>query len=353
MLNLMLILALTQGCVKQSTTSKDGSEESLELLPFEKQLLEEEKASEKILNELGTIDKTSNQSEKKKKITKKQKENELDFPVENKTGKTIYAVCFSYIKKIRTNRWRWDKSKIYEIKNNEIKRIDIDTIPDAQDKKEVYGYLGVFNNYKQAAKSTYELLDDNKKIDLDLLYKLKDQTVQITVEKYGFKGDILDFDIVPTKGSEKKYPELDFVVENKTGKTLLVTCFVYELDDDSPVWRYDKTSIIKILPNSYGVINVDTIADAYKRNKPYEKSASYARVYMRGYLAVFDESEKDKIEHMTYELLPSKNKISIGRLAALKNKKIVLDVEKYGASGDFIEYNVQPIRRINFKKAFK
>ena len=62
---------------------------------------------------------------------------------------------------------------------------------------------------------------------------------------------------------------------------------------------------------------------------------------MSGFLAVFDEHEEEKARNSTYELLQPKNKISIGKLSRIKNKKIVIDVEVYGAIGDISEFSLQ------------
>jgi hypothetical protein len=347
-------------CVKNSEYSKRNTEPAdLDVKPFEKRLLEEEKIAEKKqqatkaeaieqLDEEKNAEqnqpiKTQEKASKKKdkKFSAKDKQSELDFLVQNIAGKTIYVTCFSYIKKRLFTRWRWDKSDIYKIEPGQTVTVDIDTIPDEQERKNVYGYLAVFNNEQEANDSIYELLDDKVKVDLDLLYKLKNEVVKIGIEKYGIKGKLLDYAFEPINKKRATPPELDFFVENKTGKTLYLACFVYQLKEDLPVWRYDKTDVIKLMPNETKIIDVDTIAGKYER------------VYVRGYLAVFDENEKEKADQATYELLAPKNKISLERLAALKNKKVVLEIEKYGVEGDIIDYEVKPVRRIDFQKAFK
>ena len=340
------LLLFNSGCLRQSSFSKTTKEDKVaELKPFEKLLLEQEKEITETDNgkikaqKEKFIEETPPKLTKKERVKqKKERDAELDFQVQNTTGKTIYATCFSYIKKRPFTRWRWDKTDIYKIEPNQIVTIDVDTIPDKQDRENVYGYLAVFNNKKDAKDSVYELLDDKFKLDLDLLYKLKNQKVTIGVETYGFKGEISDYDFVPLQDREKKYPELDFVVENQTGKPVYVTCFVYQVKEDQPVWRYDKTPVRKIEPDDMAIMDVDTIS------KPYD------RVYMRGYLGVF--KDKKQANDASFELLDPKNKLSLDRLAALKNKKIVLEVEHYGIKGDAIDFSVHPITRIDFKKAF-
>ncbi len=286
---------------------------------------------------------------------------ELDFEVENKTGKTIYVVCFSYINKRPASRWRWDKSSIYKIEDNESVIIDLDTIQDEENRNKTFGYLGIFDNKKEADDSTIELLDDNKKIDLDIIAQLHGKKVTIEIEKYGILGEFYDFDFkaIDKKKEDKKQPELDFYVENKTGKTILVTCFVYEkkakgnwlaqktkeswttdedIRDDMAVWRFDKTPIIKLKHNESGLIDVDTIIEPRDR------------IYIRGYLAIFDEDEQDLADKSIYELLPPRRRLDLGKLIELKHKKISIYTERYGASGNFIDYVVKPTQKPDIKK---
>lgn len=286
---------------------------------------------------------------------------ELDFEVENQTGKTIYVVCFSYINKRPFSRWRWDKSSIYKIEDNNTVVIDLDTIPDEENRNQTFGYLGIFDNQKDAEDSTIELLDDNKKIDLDIIAQLHGKKITIEIEKYGIVGEFYDFDFknIDKKKETKKQPELDFYVENKTGKTIYVTCFVYEkkakgtwlakktteawtIDedtrDDMSVWRFDKTSVIKLKPNEIGLIDVDTIIEPRDR------------IYIRGYLAIFDEDEQELAEKAIYELMPANRRLDLGKLIELKRKKISVYTEKYGTTGNFIDYVVKPTQKPNIKK---
>lgn len=317
---LITSLLILPACVKDSKYTRNSTDQDLKLLPYEKRLLLEEEELERH---------SKNKPVKKKSI--KNTKHELDFTVKNKTGKNIYVVCFSYINKTKVGHWRWDKSKIYKLSKNQTTVIDIDTINDKEYRNHVYGALGVFNNLEEAKNSTYELLEEKHKLDLDRLYKLKNKTVKIGVEKYGFKGDTLDFEI---SGKKRKYRELDFVVENKTGKNLWVCSFVYQKKENMPVWIFDKTKVQLIKNNKHTVIDVDTIANKYNR------------VFTSGFLGVFDEKDKEEAEKSTYELLKPKNKISLGKLAALKNKKIVLEIEKYGFKNDFLDISIKPTRRI-------
>ena len=234
-----LILFNMTGCLKKQYKKRNGDQQTKEeIKPWEKQLLEiEEKCfSHKVI--------------KQQKIPYGMKKHELDFQVKNETGKSIYLVCFSYIKKRPFARWRWDKSPVYHLNNNEMVTIDIDTIGDTKDRKNVYAYLAILKTQQAAEESIYELLNDKDKIDIDKLYKLKDKKLKVIIgiEKYGFKEDILDYKFVPKEEEEEEAnpPELDFLVENKTGKTIYVTCFVYQKQKDETIWQYDKTPLIKL-----------------------------------------------------------------------------------------------------------
>jgi hypothetical protein len=287
----------------------------------------------------------------------KKRAESLDFEVQNQTGKTIYITCFSYIKKRMFGPWRWDKSKIYELKTNEAVFVAIDEIEDIQDRKNIFGYLGVFDNKTAAEDSTYELMDDQNKLDLDRLNDLNGKKVTINIERYGQKGEFLDFDFVDKQSLVKRKKiagELDFAVENRTGKPILATCFVYlkkakakwldikDERDDMEVWRYDKTEIVKIDPGKTEMVDVDTIYEDRDRTN------------VRGILAVFDEDERDEAEKATYQLIGDSRKLIIGEpLIRLHGKKIAITVEKYGLNNDFIDFVVKPIRKIDFKEVYK
>lgn len=272
-------------------------------------------------------------------------EESLDFRVENDTGKTIYVVCFSYIRKHYFGRWRWDKSAIYKMSPADIALIDIDFIPDEQDRKHIFGYLAIFDTEEEAEAATFELISDQNLLDLDLLYELKDKKVTLSIEKYGFKGEFFEFDFVKKKESAGAL-ELDFSVENRTGKTILVAGFIYEKKakgswfgavdekDDMSVWRFDKTPLLKLNQGESGIIDVDTIKQGRDRT------------YVRGYLAIFDENEEQLARDATYELLESWRKLNVGRLEDLANQKIVLGIEQYGIDQDFIDFVIKEPRKI-------
>lgn len=278
---------------------------------------------------------------------------ELDFIVENKTGKTVYVSCFAWARKNSLGYWRWDKSAVYRIDDDTSVVIDVDTIHEKQDRDLVYGYLAIHIDPKEAEDATLELLDDKKKLDLDLLVNLKGKKVTLSVEKYGFKGEFFEYDFLPSDdGKKKEIPELDFVVENRTGKTILVTCFVYEKKakgswiaateekDDMALWRWDKTPCITLSPNTIGLIDVDTIWS--KRD----------RSYVRGYLAIFDEDEAKQEQESTLELVDTYRKLNLGDLNQLNGKKVVIDIEKYGIEEDFLDYIVKPVSTIDFSKLY-
>ncbi len=315
---ILFLIAITitlPSCVKKSKISKNNSSKDIKLLPYEKRLLLEEEETE------------NHYTEKEKSTNNKY---ELDFKVKNKTGETIYIACFSYINKRSFNRWRWDKSPIYKIENNQEILINIDTINDDEYRKNIYGTLGIFNNLEKAKESTYELLKEKHRLDLDKLHKLQNKTVKINIKKYGFKGETLELKI---DSVTKDHSELDFLVENKTGKNLYICSFIYQKKDAMPIWKFDKTKVKLVKNNESVTIDVDTF-----RNK-------YNKVFMLGFLAVFDEKQKEEAEKITYELLKPENKIRLGRLAALRNKKIVLEIEQYGLKNNFLDISIKPTRK--------
>lgn len=260
-------------------------------------------------------------------------ETTLNFSVKNATRQTLFVTCFSYLQKHSYSAWRWDKSPICELKSNQEGTIEIDKTFSNQVAENIYGYLGIFNTLEEAEESTYELLDDSKKLDLDLLYKIGQNTVTIEVEKYGIEEQVFDYHLTGRQIEQLGYqPELDFFVENKTGKTIHVTCFVYEQQEDSintSVWKYTKTPVQTLDAGEIGIIDIASIKDVYDT------------LYMRGTLAIFEEDEEELANQATFQLISEKKKVKLDRLSALRGKKIVLTVEKYGSSGEFLDYVIK------------
>ncbi|MFH1462035.1 MAG: hypothetical protein ABIF12_03760 [bacterium] len=320
---LIFSILITPGCVKKSKLANNSKQKDLELLPYEKRLLKKEKQLEKKSSTKKTSSLKNNSSSSKK---------ELDFNVKNKTGKTIYVACFSYINKRNFARWRWDKSPIYKLENNQSQIIDIDTIKDEINRKKIFGALGVFNTLQEAQDSTYELLSEKNRLDLDKLYKLQDKTVKIDVELYGFKKNFWEVSTAPDIA--ETINELDFRVKNQTGKNLWVCCFVYQKKEEMSIWRYDKTELKLLKNNESMIIDIDSIVDKYDR------------VHTLGFLGIFEEKDKEEAENATYELLKPENKIALGKLSALNRKEIIIETEKYGFKNDFLDISIKPIRRI-------
>ena len=238
---------------------------------------------------------------------------------------------------------------MYELQAGHNVTIDVETSPDARDRDFVFAYLAVLNTRQEADDAVFELVPDKYKLDLDLLCKLKGKKVTLMVERYGFKGEFLEYDFVNKEGKAEGYSaELDFAVENQTGKTLLVFAFVYqkhakgswigatEERDDMTIWRYDKTKLLTIPHGETGIIDVDTIVTQRDRS------------YVRGYLAVFGADQQQLADAMTYELLEPQNKLNLGEFSRLAGKKVVLDVENYGTMQDLINYTTKPTKSINF-----
>lgn len=261
---------------------------------------------------------------------------ELDFEVENATGKTIYVTCFAYLKREDFTRWHWDKSPIFKIDSYKSAIIDVTTIKDSLDRHGVYGYLGVFDTIEEALASTYELLPDIKKIDLDLLYKLKNKKVVIEVKRYGFKGISLSPSIEEKVKKETYVPELDFLIENQTGKNLYITCFLYQDKGELSTWSFVKSPVVFLRAGHTTFIDIQTTV------APYERS------FLRGFLGVFDENQKELADNITYELLKPENKLRLGILKALAGHKVILVAEQYGIAGDMIDYTIKSLNHITF-----
>ncbi|MDQ5890165.1 MAG: hypothetical protein QG604_39 [Candidatus Dependentiae bacterium] len=268
-----------------------------------------------------------------------QSECTLAVKIRNITKRALYATCFAYIKKEQSPRWRWQKTNVYELIPDKDVIITIDTFKSPRSVPDALGVLGVFTTYEEADNAIYELLADANKIDLDRLQKLRDKTVLLGIEKYGVVGDIFDYSFVPDNAKPHAIPELDFAVENRSGKPLYATAFIYEKKEDMPIWRYDKSPVIKIEPDQTGVIDVDTMTNQYDRK------------YTRGFLAIFDESEKKQAYDSTYQLLEGHQTINLGLLSALENRKVILKSQKYGIMGDVIDFVVKEPRKITNSKS--
>ncbi len=104
------------------------------------------------------------------------------------------------------------------------------------------------------------------------------------------------------------------------------------------VWRFDKTPLLTLKQGESGIINVDTIVEPRDRSE------------VRGYLAVFDEDEYKDAEMSIFELLEPQKKLSLGKLATLKDQKVILKIEQYGTAGNLIDFTAKPIKRIEFDK---
>ncbi len=275
---------------------------------------------------------------------------EFVFDVENKTGKVLYVVGFIHAQRHIFDRWRWHRTQVYGIDPHKTVTVEFIKIPKDIDEQSVFGVLGVFETEQEAENATYELLDDSQRLDLHLMSKLKGKKVVIEVERYGFKKPFYDFDFVKKQEARKRSPELDFLVENGTGKPIIVCGFVYQRKaktswlqvlkgkDDASQWRFDKTPLVRLEPGQQGVIDVDSI------------EGDRDREYVQGFVAVFGEGEETLAQTATYELLEPWRKLTIGPLYRLKDKKVIIAVERYGIAGDIINFTPKQISRIDFTK---
>lgn len=261
------------------------------------------------------------------------KPNTLSFKVKNNSGRRLWVTCFSYLQKQSYSSWRWDKSPILMLEAGETNLVQIDAVYSKDIEKSIFGYLGIFKSLTEAESATYQLLPDAQKLDLDLIYKIGENTVTIDVERYGAEGELFDYQLTGKQMQQLGYqPEIDFFVENRTGKTIFITCFVYDQKDDTiddAIWKYTKTPIQKLENGDLALIDIASNRD---------KNES---LYVRGTLGIFSEEEEAEANNATFQLIPESKKIMLDRLAALKGKKIVLNVEKYGSQGDFIDYVIK------------
>ncbi len=275
----------------------------------------------------------------------------LTFYIQNVSGITLYATCFSYVKLHRSQNWRWRKSEVIEIPPKSKAPCTIQFRDDFIDSRHTFAALAVFPDHAQADDVTYEILRDENKLDLDQVIEIENKTVQVGIERYGFREAFYDYNFVDDKEKPiNLHAELDFFVQNKMGKPIFVTGFIYakkakgrwisaeDAKDDMSVWRFYKTKVLRLESDQTGLIDVDSIVPQRDRS------------YVRGYLGVFDEENEQDAHLKTYELLSDQERISIGTLSKRQGRTIVLEVEKYGVSNDIIEFTVKPIRWIDFTK---
>lgn len=125
---------------------------------------------------------------------------ELDFVVGNTTGRDLYVAGFIYQRKDDDAVWRYDKTPVVFIKNGESAVIDVDTITDEYDRSYMRGYIGIFESHEKeiADASTFQLLDERRKVSLGVLYLLKNKKILLTSQKYGILGTHIDYTIKTT-----------------------------------------------------------------------------------------------------------------------------------------------------------
>lgn len=264
----------------------------------------------------------------------------LSFRVKNLTPKLIFVTCFYWMKNKPEGPWRWDKTKIYSLNPNEMKFVVLDEIEDERDRKDVYGYLAVFANEEDANKAVIERTEEDKLLALNKVYDLKNKIVSIEIKKYGLIGESLSYQSVATNSGHQESKILNLIVENQSGKDLLICLFVYEQPEKTfsfDTWRYDKTEVQLFRAGEVKRINLPPVFDEYRYS------------YIRGVLGVFDLKDKVIAENTTFELAPAENKLALGVLSVLKGKKIVVGVEKYGIFNNFIDYTIKPAAFLNKK----
>jgi len=268
------------------------------------------------------------------------KENELDFLVKNTTGDPIYITGFYYARKPSSINWSWYKTNVYRLSHNQITLIDIDTLPDEKERTQVYGYLGIFSDETDAETSTFELTDDRKRIPLKHLINLKNKMVVIEDREYGIEGQKLDFSIIDRpENTYIQKSELDFILENRTGKDLWTTTFVYQRESPAEtIWDYEKTPV-QLLENGESIfVDVDSIIPSENKK------------FAHAFVALFDIHEKKQAHAATFRLLPHEKRLDIGKLIKLQSKKVVIHSRPYGLRIDRKHRPLQDIYEASFEK---
>lgn len=93
-------------------------------------------------------------------------QDQLTVRCRNKSNKSLILCCFYYTKLRQNAYWRWIKSPIYFLENNDECTIPIVAMDDLLVKQEIMGYLGVFHSKEEAEAATFECLEKNKKLIL-------------------------------------------------------------------------------------------------------------------------------------------------------------------------------------------
>jgi hypothetical protein len=279
------------------------------------------------------------QSPKEKPLPKILDTDQLSVKVKNGSNKKLILTCFYYTKLRGNGYWKWLKSPIITLNEGEECFFEIKAIDDAQIKKDIYGYLGIFKTKEEAEDATFESLTDDQKIDLDRVIELRETTIEVMINKYGFKTDQLDYRLKSANDTKKNLqPELDFLIENKTEKPILACCFAYQKNSDQDSfmpWKYYKSKVKKLAPGEIAAIDIDTIRELYDW------------IYMRGFLAIFDANQEKEADEAIYELLKPEQKLNLGRLADILGKKISISVQKYGSSTKIFDFQPLPFKPLN------
>jgi len=134
------------------------------------------------------------------------------------------------------------------------------------------------------------------------------------------------FTVKTKQVTERSVKELDFEVHNSTEQTIFVTCFSYTQKERRTRWRWDKSPVYEIVPHTETMVNIDTILDEEHRESTF------------GYLAIFNN--KQAADDAIYELTEDNQKIDLDLLFKLENKKVVIDIKKYGFKKEQIDFAV-------------
>ena len=257
----------------------------------------------------------------------------MQFSVTNQLGRKAFVVPFAYVKRFLTDNWHWYKATVLELEVGQSGAVDFGSVPSEDDLSTVFGCVSICSTKEAADAATYQMALDSQRIDFDLIAPLINKGVVLHASKYGVEGVRLSYEVVPSRWN-KVLPPLDFSVLNTCKHPVFIAAFFYGKEQDCDAfwpWRFSKSPVYQLKPGESTVVHVETIKDPYDWNQA------------KGYLGIFKENEQKKAEIATYELLTAHEKITLGPLAQLREKQVVIAGRQYGTDTVF-DITTQPVR---------
>lgn len=275
------------------------------------------------------------------KGTEKISSKAFTITLENTSTSDLYGCLFYYAKENLENRWSWHKSEVVNIRPQSSAKISITVSSRSKsDLEDVQSCLSVFNNKDDAEMAIIELLSDEKRIDLGKLLPLNNKSIKISPETYGFKTNKISYSIVEQTNSETQH-ELSFSVVNSIGKNIYLTGFIYEHFNAHPQWDFEKLPVVFFPHNASAKVTIPTESNRYNWEN------------IHGYLALFDEDQKQEADFSIYESLDPSNKVNLEALVKINKQTIILEPKTYGILTGFaeeypeIEFAIKPPRTLS------